>query len=139
MTSPPGDPHGPASVPCPGRRGSILVVDDEEMIRRLAQIILTGDGFQVTEVGTRSDAIETVRVAETPFDLVLLDLTLPDGDGLTAIPVLRNLCSETRMLVMSGLGHGEVSGTACEGFLAKPFTRTTLLAAVHKALAIPRR
>jgi len=119
--------------PPPGR--SVLVVDDESIIRRIAQIALTGAGFAVTEAGDAAAALAAVRSAATPFDLVLLDLTLPDGDGTAVIPAIRQHAPHTRVLVVSGLGQIDPAEVGADGFLAKPFTKSSLLIAVQQALA----
>lgn len=126
-------PNTPAPTPVPRGR-SVLVVDDEPMIRRIVQLSLSGEGYTVAEAGNRAAAAEAVRTAEPPFDLVVLDLTLPDGDGRTLIPVVRGRSPGTRVLVVSGLGEAEASNVGADGFLAKPFTRSLLLAAVGQAL-----
>jgi two-component system OmpR family response regulator len=127
------DPNTPAPPPAPRGR-SVLVVDDEPMIRRVVQLALCGEGHAVAEAENAAAAAEAVRAAGPPFDLVLLDLTLPDGDGRALIPLVRRHSPGTRVLVVSGLGESEASGVGGDGFLAKPFTKSSLLAAVGQAL-----
>jgi two-component system response regulator PilR (NtrC family) len=115
----------------------ILIVDDEPVIRRVAQLALSGAGHAVVEAADSHSALETVRLASEPFDLVLLDLTLPDGDGMALIPHLRQYAPGIRILVVSGLGPPDASVSATDGFLPKPFTRATLLAAVDRVLRAP--
>src|SRR6478672_2924166 len=102
-----------SSTPAPGQNPSlgrsILIVDDESMIRRVAELSLTGAGYRVSEAGNATTAVETIRAAGEPFDLVLLDLTMPDGDGTTVIPVIRQHAPQTRILVVSGLGQTDPS------------------------------
>ncbi len=66
--------------------GRILVVDDEEAIRALAELTLGRFGYEVVSAETASEGIELYREAQAParrFDLVILDLTLPGGIGGT--------------------------------------------------------
>ena len=72
--------------PCPTPSRSVLVVEDEPTIRMIARTALARAGFQVTEAGDLATAAEAVRTAAEPFDLVMLDLTLPDGDGAARFP-----------------------------------------------------
>jgi CheY-like chemotaxis protein len=61
-------------------KGSILVVDDEVEIREGLELLLESEGYSVTTVGTGESAL--ARVDEQPFDLLLLDVSLPDCNGL---------------------------------------------------------
>ena len=114
---------------------SVLVVDDEPIIRRIAHLALTGAGYVVSEAGDAAAAAAAVRSSAAPFDLVLLDLTLPDGDGATVIPAIRRHAPGTRVLVVSGLGEMNPAEVGADAFLAKPFTKASLLIAVQFTLA----
>jgi DNA-binding response OmpR family regulator len=111
------------------------VVDDEAVIRRVAQLSLAGAGFQVVEAGDSSAALAAIRAAPSPFELVMLDLTLPDGEGNKVIPEIRRLAPAARILVVSGLGQMDAAALGADAYLAKPFTKTTLLSATERALA----
>jgi len=120
------------SAPANGR--SVLVVDDEPMIRRVAQLALGTFGYHVAEAEDVAAAVDAMGQAQPPFDLVLIDLTMPGGDGAKAIPSIRRLSPQTRILLMSGVGAQDASALGADGFLAKPFTKTTLHAAIQRAL-----
>lgn len=125
----------PLHIPFPPPSGrTVLVVDDEPVIRRIAQISLTASGFIVSEAGDAAAGLAAIRSAGTPFDLVLLDLTLPDGDGSVLIPAIRDHAPGTRILVVSGQGAINAADVGADGSLAKPFTRASLLIAVQFAL-----
>jgi CheY-like chemotaxis protein len=66
----------------------ILIVDDNELIRKLTRVVLEGAGFQTLQCGTVSEALALAR--EHGPTLVLMDIQLPDGDGLTALRRLRD-------------------------------------------------
>jgi DNA-binding response OmpR family regulator len=106
-------------------------VDDEPVIRRIAELALTGAGHTVSEAGDAASALAMIRAATRPFDLVLLDRTLPDGEGIEMIPAIRQLAPATRILVVSGLGEMDAASVGADGFLPKPFTRSSLSAAVR--------
>ena len=97
------------------------------MIRRVAQLALDGAGHAVLEAGDSASAAEMIRAAARPFDLVLLDRTLPDGEGTALIPLIRRNAPGTRILVVSGLGEMDASSVGADGYLAKPFTKSSLL------------
>ena len=123
------------TMPAPPSGRTVLIVDDEPIIRQIARLSLTSSGFLCTEAESAAAALAAVQTAATPFDLILLDLTLPDGDGATLIPAIRKRAPATRILVVSGLGELDPFRIGVDGSLAKPFTRSTLLSAVQYVLA----
>jgi two-component system nitrogen regulation response regulator NtrX len=115
----------------------ILVVDDEPEIRRLVQEILVDEGYRVTTAAKASDAAQAVEI-EKP-DLVLLDIWLPDGDGIALLKDWSTAGSPPFPVVMMS-GHGTVE-TAVEAtrlgaydFIEKPVSMAKLLVTVRRAL-----
>jgi DNA-binding response OmpR family regulator len=133
MTAPNVPTPLPIPLTAPPAR-SVLIVDDEPVIRRIAQVALTGAGFTVAEAADIVSASAAVRTAERPFDLILLDLTLPDGDGGAVIAVVRQHAPGTRVMVVSGAGQMDPAEIGADHYLAKPFTKTSLLLAVNLSL-----
>jgi DNA-binding response OmpR family regulator len=130
-------PNSSSPVPLSDTRSGLLVliVDDEPVIRRVAHLALAGAGHEVMEAEDTAAADRLIHSTARPFDLVLLDRTLPDGEGTALIPLIRRDCPGSRILVVSGLGDLDAPGVGADGFLAKPFTRSSLLSAVQLALA----
>lgn len=112
----------------------VLIVDDEPVIRHVAHLALSGAGHEVVEAEDTASAGRMIHSTTRPFDLVLLDRTLPDGEGTSLIPLIRRESPVTRILVVSGLGDLDAPSIGADGFLAKPFTRLSLLSAVQLAL-----
>ena len=83
----------------PARR--ILVVDDEGTIRRIVADMLSLSGFDVVQAEDAGQAVDVAR--ETPPDLLLSDLSLPDGDGCEVLRAVREIHPEVRAVVMTGL------------------------------------
>jgi DNA-binding response OmpR family regulator len=100
----------------------------------IARACLTPAGFTVVEAGDEASANEAILKAATPFDLILLDLTLGESDGASLIPSFRRQSPTTRILVVSGLGAEVAEELDADGFLCKPFTKKALLHAVGQAL-----
>ena len=103
----------------------ILVVDDSVVTRSLIQEFAECFGHAVVaEAATLPDAVAAFK--EHKPDLVTLDLSRADGDGLTVLKALRGLDPKARVLVVSGnvqqAVHDEVQGAGAAGFLSKPFT-----------------
>jgi DNA-binding NtrC family response regulator len=115
----------------------ILVVDDESDIRRLLQEILTEEGYEV-EVAADAGQARAARARQTP-DLVLLDIWMPDTDGITLLREWSNEAIDACPVVMMS-GHGTVD-TAVEAtrlgaydFVEKPLSLAKLLRTVERAL-----
>jgi two-component system KDP operon response regulator KdpE len=114
---------------------TILVVDDDLQLRRFLRTTLAGHGHTVAEAGTVAEAIDAI--ARVHPAVILLDLGLPDGDGLT---LLRRVPPEGRapVIVLSARGQEGDKVTAldagAEDYLTKPFGASELLARIRVAL-----
>lgn len=113
----------------------VLVVDDEPQIRRFLRVSLANQGHEILEAGTVREAISKAA-AERP-DLVILDLGLPDGDGLSVVKSLRSWTT-TPILILSVRGQESDKISALDAgaddYLTKPFSTGELLARLRAAL-----
>lgn len=117
----------------------ILIVEDDASIREILSLLLESRGFsQIEAVETGTAALE--RASETPFDLILLDLTLPDVDGLDVCRRLRttplNATTPAIMLTARGEETDVVVGleAGAVDYVVKPFNNQTLLARIRAQL-----
>jgi two-component system KDP operon response regulator KdpE len=114
---------------------SILVIDDEPQIRRLLEGTLSRAGYRVTEASSGRQALDALD--ETQPDVVLLDLGLPDRDGLELIPAIKKR-SKAAILIVSARDATEQKVTALDlgavDYVTKPFDTDELLARVRAAL-----
>ena len=113
----------------------ILVVDDEPAIRRLLRNTLERAGYEIVEARNGKEAI-TTAAAEHP-DAILLDLGLPDRDGLGLIPLLRRDGSATVLVVSARDATDEKVAAldlGADDFVTKPFDTDELLARLRAAL-----
>jgi PAS domain S-box-containing protein len=121
-------------------RGSatVLVVDDEEAVRRLAAISLRQCGYEVLEAENGRHALEVLAAAPALPAVVLLDLVMPIMGGDEVIPVLREKYPGLRIVVSSGYPEEDArqvfAPDCAAGFLQKPYTSTTLAEAIKAAL-----
>jgi two-component system KDP operon response regulator KdpE len=119
-------------------RGSIplLVVDDEPPIRRLLRTSLGVQGYRILEAGNARDALDVVA-REAP-EVMLLDLGLPDQDGLEVIRRLRATGSKVAIIVLSSRGEEgtkvEALDLGADDFVTKPFGMGELVARIRTAL-----
>ena len=115
---------------------TILVIEDEEKLRRVVQLQLSGSGFDVLQAGTAEDGLKLAGQAH----LILTDLKLPGMDGLELIGALRRENSQTPVIVMTAFGTVENAVEAMKAgavdFLPKPFSLDHLMAVVNKALEV---
>jgi two-component system, NtrC family, response regulator AtoC len=116
---------------------NILVVDDERNIRTLCSRVLAGDQIEVHGVGTGKEGLQTAD--EVSPDLVLLDLRLPDMDGLEVLRVLKGRHAETAVIIITGFGQIQSAVEAMKAgatdYLEKPFEHLDKLKlAVARAL-----
>ena len=114
----------------------VLIVEDEEKLRRVLELQLKGAGYDVEQAGTAEDG---ARLADTA-DLILTDLRLPGMNGLQLLSKLRDQNLHTPVIVMTAYGTVETAVEAMKAgaadFLEKPFSLEHLLARVTKALEI---
>ncbi len=113
----------------------VLVVDDEPQIRRALRLVLRANGYEVSEVGTGEGALDALVIQ--PFDLMILDLMLPDLDGVEVCRRLREW-SRLPVVVLSAHGEEEVKVRAldegADDYVTKPFSAPELLARMRSAM-----
>jgi two-component system, NtrC family, response regulator AtoC len=114
---------------------TILVVDDEKDIRELLSELAKGEGYKARAVGTGADAIEAVE-KQRP-DLVLMDVKLPDQDGLAVLKQIKHKHGELDVIVMTAFGGSSIAIKAMEqgayDYVTKPFEVDDLLATLRRA------
>lgn len=114
---------------------SVVLIEDEAQIRRFLRVTLTGQGYRLYEVGTGADAL--VEVAQRQPDVVILDLGLPDMDGIEVIRRLREW-SAVPIIVLSARGQERDKVAALDAgaddYISKPFSAGELLARLRVAL-----
>jgi PAS domain S-box-containing protein len=127
----------------PGLEGNetILLVDDEPMVRDLGTEILRGYGYQVVEAADGVEALEIFNHKRAEIDLVILDLLMPKLSGKETLERLRQLDSTLKILICSGYGTREPESQLLAGdrqtpLVHKPFKPEELVYAVRKILDI---
>jgi two-component system KDP operon response regulator KdpE len=116
-------------------RAKVLVVDDEPHIRRLLRTTLERSSYDVIEAAGAREALD--RLANSQPDIVLLDLGLPDRDGLELVPLIRQR-SKATLVVVSARDATDQKVAAldlgADDYVTKPFDTEELLARVRAAL-----
>jgi DNA-binding NtrC family response regulator len=125
----------------PPARETVLVVDDEEMVRRLAARILLGQGYRVIEAGGGEEAVRVLQRAASRIDGVLTDVAMPGLGGRQLGETITRCWPSVRVLYMSGfparrmVDEGALDPTS--PFLQKPFTTEQLTRKVREMLVKP--
>jgi len=118
--------------------GTILVVDDEDIVRRIAKASLERHGFSVLTADSGPAAIETLRQDKGRVHAILLDLSMPGMSGKEALPLLRQIRPDVQVIISSGYSEAETlrhfAGETISGFIQKPFTAQRLVERVKKVL-----
>ena len=121
---------------------TVLLVDDEEMIRNIGRLVLRQHGYQVLLAKDGLDALEVYQREQGRIDLVILDLLMPRLGGRDALRRLRQIDPGVRVLFSSGYSPETVTESAADGVLgmiSKPYRPQDVADAVRQALAAPAR
>src|SRR5450759_2129957 len=120
----------------PSPTGSVLIIDDEAEIRESLQTLLEMEGFAVDTAVTGADGLS--QMADHPFDLVLLDLTLPGRNGMEILSEIRSHDSRLPVIMITAYGTVENAVRAMQSgaanFVQKPWDNEKLLADVRAAV-----
>jgi two-component system cell cycle sensor histidine kinase/response regulator CckA len=117
---------------------TILLVEDDILVRRVAGKILRTQGYRVLEAGSGFEALEVGRQHSHPIDLIFTDLVMPDMNGLELTDRWQHLHPESRVLFTSGYGENSLLPTGSSAsqvpFIAKPYRLQTLAQKVREIL-----
>jgi two-component system alkaline phosphatase synthesis response regulator PhoP len=117
-------------------KGNILIVEDEELLRETLTLNLELEGYEVTAVGDGSEALDAVEKAH--YDLIIMDIMMPELDGISATETLRIRNYEGPILILSAKNSGadRISGLkkGADDYLTKPFHLEELLLRTEKLI-----
>jgi DNA-binding NtrC family response regulator len=117
-------------------KGSILVVDDEAEIREGLELLLTSEGYGVESADTGESGL--TKLEEQPFDLLLLDVSLPDRNGLEMLREIRRRDPFLSVVLITAYGSVDMARAAFKGgaldYITKPWSNDELLAQVAQAV-----
>ncbi len=139
-----GTPSTPVSTPIDDTwRGdeTVLVVDDEPLVREVAQAMLRRIGMEVVTASDGDEAVRTFAADPKRFAVVLLDLTMPRMSGVEVFRQIRAIRPDAAIVLMSGYSEddaaGRFAGKGLAGFLEKPFSPADLSQIMRHVLERP--
>ena len=116
--------------------GSILVIDDEAEIREGLELLLSSEGYAVTSAGTGEAGL--VRLEQEPFDLLLLDVSLPGRSGLDLLRDIRQRDPHLPIVLITAYGSIDMARQAfksgAQDYITKPWSNDELLAQIASAV-----
>ena len=116
---------------------TVLVVDDAAFMRMRAAKLLAEEGYDIIEAGNGVEALKLYQ--ENKPDCVLMDITMPEMDGLTALKEIRKVDPEARIAMVTAMGQQaiilEALKAGAKDFVIKPFEKERVVDAVAKLLA----
>jgi two-component system response regulator PilR (NtrC family) len=118
------------------RQGTILVIDDEEIMREILETLLTREGYRVRVASSGAEGLEIAK--STPVDAVMVDLMMPGMDGLQVLDALRGLDDELPVLMVTAYASMETAVSAMKrgafDYITKPFKHDEVLGVLHNAV-----
>jgi signal transduction histidine kinase/CheY-like chemotaxis protein len=125
--------RAPTSIaPSAGDRGTVLVVDDDQGVLAVARRVLSAHGYRVLTAANGVEGVACFEQNRAEVRLVLMDMTMPQMNGLDALQHIRKLDERVPVLLSSGYGaSAAVHSSEFSGVLMKPYSFTELLSAVE--------
>jgi two-component system NtrC family response regulator len=119
------------------RKGSILVIDDEEIMREILETLLAGEGYSVRLAASATEGLELARAL--PFDAVIVDMMMPGMDGIATLDELKKIDDDLPVLMITAFASVENAIAAMKrgafDYITKPFKNDEVLVVLRNALA----
>ena len=133
-----GKPETGTAAPNPEQTGTVLLVEDQEPVRKMAETMIEGLGFSVLAASGGGEAVELFRQHRSKIRCVITDLTMPHMDGWETIAALRKIQPGLPVILASGYDEAQAMGRDAaeqpQAFLHKPYSKVELKLALIRAL-----
>lgn len=122
-----------------GRSGTILLVEDSDVVRDVIARMLEGDGFTVLPASGGEEALSIARRKDVSIDLLLTDIVMPEMSGVELADRMERECPDTRILFMTGYAEEVIVNEGILGkrreCIGKPFTQEQITKRARKILS----
>ena len=119
------------------RTGTILVIDDEEIMREILEALLSREGYQVRLASNAAEGLELARTM--PFDAAIVDMMMPGMDGISALEELKKIDDDLPVMMITAFASVENAISAMKrgafDYITKPFKNDEVLVVLRNALA----
>jgi DNA-binding NtrC family response regulator len=119
-----------------GETARILIVDDDQSVRKVLTTILEDEGYNIESVGTAKKAIERTR--KKSYNLALIDIRLPDIEGIELLTKMRDTTPKMRKVIITGYptlqNAVEAVNRGADAYILKPFDMRNVLRTIKKEL-----
>ncbi len=130
--------QAPQEAGAAARQGRVMVVDNEVSARQMLEVMLAGAGYDVTVFGNGADAIEHYRSRADRTDLVVIDMNMPELNGLETFRRLKEINPQVRGLMSSGVllasDAQAILNEGAKGFLSKPYESAATMQQIARAV-----
>src|SRR5437870_12753054 len=120
----------------PTRSGTILVVDDEEIMREIVETLLTREGYEVRLASSGAEGLELARAV--PFDAAIVDIMMPGLDGIATLDELKRIDEDLAVIIITAYASVESAISAMKAgafdYITKPFKNEEVLVVVRNAM-----
>src|SRR6201989_415803 len=118
------------------RNGTILVVDDEEIMREILETLLTREGYDVRVASSGAEGLEMARAL--PFDAAIVDIMMPGLDGIATLDELKRIDEDLNVIIITAYASVESAIAAMKtgafDYITKPFKNDEVLVVVRNAM-----
>src|ERR671919_1013895 len=118
------------------RNGSILIIDDEEIMREILETLLTREGYDVRLAANAAEGLEFARTM--PFDAAVVDMMMPGMDGISTLDELKKVDDELPVLMITAFASVENAIAAMKrgafDYITKPFKNDEVLVVLRNAV-----
>ncbi|MCT4598781.1 MAG: response regulator [Vallitalea sp.] len=117
----------------------VLIVDDAIFMRTVLKKMLTEENFEVCgEANNGKEAIKKAK--ELKPDVITLDITMPEMDGVTALPQILEVCPSSKVIMCSAMGQQpmviDAIKNGAKDFIVKPFQKTRVIQAIENVMSM---
>ena len=118
------------------RLGTILVIDDEEIMREILDTLLSREGYDVRLASSGAEGLELARA--TPFDAVIVDIMMPGLDGIATLDELKRVDEDLAVIIITAYASVESAISAMKNgafdYITKPFKNDEVLVVIRNAM-----